>query len=265
MMSTIWPDKFKLEDKTAVVTGGAGLIGRELVGALAEAGAKVIIAEIDHKRGLELENNLSDDGLNVIFIELDITEETSIKELIDTAEKEFGGIDIWVNCAYPRTDDWGNKFEDVRYESLKENVDMHMNGYFLCCQKIADYMKKNEGGVIINFGSTYGVVGPRFDIYEGTDMTSPAAYSAIKGGIINLTRYLATYYAKYGIRVNAICPGGVFDGQDERFVKRYSKNTPLGRMAEPEEIAGPVLFLCSDAASYITGEVLMVDGGWTAW
>lgn len=261
----LWPDKFMLEDRTAVVTGGAGLIGKEVVRALAEAGASVAIADIDAESGIELENKLSKEGLEIIFTELDITDERSIQEVMDSAEKRYDGIDIWVNCAYPRTDDWGERFEDVSYESLRKNVDMHLNGYILCCQKVAEYMKEKDGGVIINFGSTYGVVGPRFDIYEGTDMTMPAPYSAIKGGIINFTRYLATYYAEHDIRVNAVCPGGVFDGQDESFVEKYNENTPMGRMAEPEEIAGPVLFLCSDAASYITGEVLMVDGGWTTW
>ncbi len=264
-MSEIWPDKFLLEGKTAVVTGGAGLIGEEVVRALAQAKAKVMIADLDDEKGKELEKRLSEDDLNVSFKKLDITDEDSIKETIDSAEKKYDDIDIWVNCAYPRTSDWGEKFEDVSYESLKKNVDMHLNGYFLCCQKIAEYMKEKEEGVIINFGSTYGVVGPRFDIYEGTEMTMPAPYAAIKGGIINFTRYLATYYAPHNVRANAICPGGVYDGQDEDFVKRYNENTPLGRMADPEEIAGPVLFLCSDAASYITGEILMVDGGWTTW
>ncbi len=264
-MSSIWPDKFTLEDKTAVVTGGAGLIGKEIVKALAEAGANVLIADIDAQKGIELEEKLSEENMEVNFVELDITDEGSIKDVIDKAEEKYDDIDIWVNCAYPRTEDWGERFEDITYESLKENVDMHLNGYLLCCQKIAENMKKKEGGVIINFGSTYGVVGPKFSVYEGTDMTMPAPYSAIKGGIINFTRYMATYYAHYDIRVNAVCPGGVFDGQDETFVERYSENTPMGRMAEPEEIAGPVLFLCSDAASYITGEILMVDGGWTTW
>lgn len=264
-MSNIWPDKFILEDKTAVVAGGAGLIGKEVVRALAEAKAGVVIADIDSEKGIELENKLTEKGMEVIFTELDITDKRSIDDVIEFSENRFGDIDIWINCAYPRTYDWGERFEDVSYESLKKNVDMHLNGYFLSCQKIAEYMKERKGGVIINFGSIYGVVGPRFDVYQGTDMTMPAPYSVIKGGIINLTRYLATYYADHDIRINAICPGGVYDGQDENFVEKYSENTPMGRMAEPEEIAGPVLFLCSEAASYITGEILMVDGGWTAW
>ena len=124
---------------------------------------------------------------------------------------------------------------------------------------------KPENGSIINFGSIYGVVGPDFSIYQGTDMTVAAAYSAIKGGIISFTRYLATYYAKCGIRVNAICPGGIFDNQPQTFVKKYEKKTPMGRMGKAEEMVGPVIFLASDAASYVTGHILMVDGGWTVW
>lgn len=265
MMSSTWPDKFLLKDKTAVVAGGAGLIGKEIVRALAEAKASVVIADIDSVEGERFVERLSEDELEVIFIELDITDEGSIDKLISSAEERFDSVNIWINCAYPRTKDWGARFEDISFESLKRNVEMHLNGYFICSQKIAEHMKEKEGGVIINFGSIYGVLGPRFNIYEGTDMTMPAAYSAIKGGIVNFTRYLATYYANDDIRVNAVCPGGVYDGQEEAFVKRYSENTPMGRMAEPEEIAGPVLFICSDAASYITGEVLMVDGGWSAW
>jgi len=140
-----------------------------------------------------------------------------------------------------------------------------MNGYVMCCQNVLEEMKKNKGGVLINVGSHYGVLGPNFSIYEGTTMTMPAAYSLIKGGIVNFSRYLATYYARYNIRVNAICPGGVFNNQPPKFVRKYKKLVPMNRMAEPVDIAGPILFLCSDAAKYITGQAIMVDGGLSAW
>lgn len=126
-------------------------------------------------------------------------------------------------------------------------------------------MKKQKKGSIISFGSIYGIVGPDFSIYDDTDLTMPAAYSAIKGGIIAFTKYLATYYAKYGVRVNAICPGGIYDKQSIKFVKKYEEKTPMKRMGKPAEIAGSVIFLASDASSYITGHILIVDGGWTAW
>ena len=261
MTEKIFPDKFSLKGKTAVVTGGAGLIGKPVCIGLAEAGAKTYIGDINEKKG----KNLSKENSNINWIYLDITDIKSVKNCIIKVIKNEKKIDVWINAAYPRTKDWTNKFEDVKQESWKKNVDMHLNGYFLCCQQIIEHMKKNKNGCIINFGSIYGIIGPDFSIYKNTNWTMPAAYSAIKGGIVNFTRYLATLYAKHGIRVNAICPGGIYDKQPESFVKNYSKKTPMGRMGKPEEIAGPVLFLASDAASYITGHVLMVDGGWTTW
>ena len=140
-----------------------------------------------------------------------------------------------------------------------------MNGYFVCCQKVLKLMKIKKRGVIVNVASIYGILGPNFNLYDGTDMTVAAAYSMIKGGIVNLSRYLSTYYGPYNIRINAVCPGGIFDNQPKKFVKKYNSLTPLGRMADPKDIAGPIVFLCSDAASYITGQVLNIDGGWSAW
>lgn len=265
MSSKIWPDKFKLDNKRVVVTGGAGLIGKELCIGFSQANALAIIADSDDDKGKELEKDIICTGDKAVYHKLDITSEESVDGLIRFCEEEYGRIDVWINAAYPRTDDWGKKFEEIPYNSWKENVDMHLNGCFLCCQRAAEYMKTKKKGGIINFGSIYGVLSPRFPLYSDTDMTSPAAYSAIKGGIINFSRYLAAYYAPYGIRVNVVCPGGVYDDQGSGFVDRYSENTPLGRMAEPEEIVGPVMFLASDAASYITGHVLMVDGGWSIW
>ena len=252
---------FLLKGKTAVVTGGAGLIGKPVSIGLAEAGAKVYIADIDEKKGLKIEKQNN----KVKSIKLDITDIKSIKNCIKKITEKEKKIDIWVNCAYPHTKDWSDKFEKIKPESWKKNVDMHLNGYFLCCQQIAEQMKKQKNGSIINFSSIYGLVGPDFSIYENTNSTMPAAYSAIKGGIITFTKYLATYYAKKGVRVNAVAPGGIFDKQPNSFVKKYSEKTPMGRMGKPKEVVGPVMFLASDASSYVTGHVLVVDGGWTIW
>ena len=265
MTKKIYPDKFSLKNKIAVVTGGIGLIGKPVSIGLAQAGAKVYVTDINEKEGSKIEKNYKKSDLKLKWIKLDITDINSIKTIIKKIIKKDKKIDIWVNCAYPRTSDWSDKFEDIKYESWKKNVDMHMNGYFICCQQIAEQMKKQKFGCIINFGSIYGIVGPDFSIYHRSNMTMPAAYSAIKGGIINFTRYLSTYYAKHGIRVNAICPGGIYNNQPRTFVKNYEKKTPMGRMGKPEEIAGSVIFLASDAASYITGHILVIDGGWTAW
>jgi len=256
---------FKLKNKIAIVTGGAGLIGSEVCRALSEAGAKVYIAELDEKRAKKLEKKLKSSGLACEFIKTDITSERSIESSISKIIKKDKHIDIWINNAYPRTSDWGNKFEKVTHDSLRRNVDMHMNGYFLCCQSVLKRMKKRKDGVIVNIGSHYGVLGPKFAVYKGTKMTMPAAYSLIKGGIVNFSRYLATYFAPYNIRVNALCPGGVFDYQPKPFVKEYKKLVPLQRMANPDDIASVVLFLSSDASKYMTGQVVMVDGGLSSW
>jgi len=169
-----------------------------------------------------------------------------------------------INNAYPRTKDWGDKFEDISLSSWRKNVDMQMNSVFLICQLTLQIMKKQKSGSIVNISSIYGVVGNDFTIYEGYGGTSPAAYSAIKGGVINFTRYLASYFGKYNVRVNCVSPGGIKDNQHPSFIKRYEDKSPLKRMGKPHEIAPAVTFLLSDESSFITGHNLMVDGGWTA-
>lgn len=256
--------KFSLNGKVAFVNGGAGLIGEEITKALAEAGAKIILLDINEEKGKRLVSSFKKGGLKVVFEFFDATDLENIDEIINNLYKKYGHIDVWVNTAYPKTTDWGNKLEDVSIESFRKNIDSHLNSYSWISRKICLIMKNQKGGSLINFGSIYGVVGNNFNIYEGTNMNPPFAYSAIKGGIVNLSRYLASYFGKDNVRVNTICPGGIFNNQDSTFVKNYERNTPLRRMGRPEEIASAVLFLASDASSYITGVTLMVDGGWTA-
>lgn len=258
-------DKFKLTSKIAVVAGGAGLIGKEISKALAEAGAFVYVAEAKAELAEKVVGEIKKQNLQAETLPLDITDKHSITSCLQRILQEKNRVDIWVNAAYPRTADWGTKFENVPEESFQKNVDYQLSSHIIIAQKVLEQMKLQGGGTMINFGSTYGIVGPNFSIYEGTEMTMPAAYAAIKGGIINFTRYLAAYYGKYNIRVNSISPGGVFNGQNSMFVDKYGKLTALGRLARPEEIAAPVLFLCSEAANYMTGHNLVVDGGWTAW
>lgn len=241
-----------LKDKVIIVTGGGGLLGKEFIKNLKSKGAIAINADINIKTDYE-KNNL--------FV--DITSKDSIVEAIKNILSVYGKIDGLVNNAYPRTNDWGEKFEDIKYESWQMNVDMQMNTTFLFIQKVMPELLKTKGA-IVNIASIYGVVGNDFTVYEGTNMTSAAAYSAIKGGIINFSRYLASYYGRHGVRVNCVSPGGIFDNQNEIFVKNYENKVPLKRMGNPDDIAPAVSFLLSDEAKYITGQNLIVDGGWTA-
>ena len=250
---------FSCKDKVALVTGGLGLIGKEIVRGLNDFGASVCIADINEHPMKGLKNPTA-----VNFQNLDITSEDSIRQTLEAVIRQYKKIDILVNCAYPRTGDWGARCEDVSFDSWKMNVNSHLGGYFLCCQKVAEQMKLQGGGSIINFASIYGIVAPDFSIYEGTPMTMPVAYSAIKGGVIAFSKYMASYYAKHNIRVNCVSPGGIFDKQPDSFVEKYIAKTPLGRMGTPEDIVGAVLYLASDASLYVTGHNLIVDGGWTA-
>ena len=241
-----------LKNKIIVVTGGSGLLGTAMINDLKLKGATVLNFEV---------NQLDD--LNKGVIGCNVTNDISVKRALDLIIDKFGRIDGWVNNAYPRTSDWGDKFEQISVESWQKNVDFQMNSVFICAQKVLEIMKQQGRGSLVNIASIYGVVGPDFSVYEGTGMTMPAAYSAIKGGVVNFTRYLASYYAPFGVRVNCVSPGGVFNDQNDIFVKQYENKVPMGRMGKPKEVAGPVSFLLSDESSYITGHNMLVDGGWT--
>ncbi len=241
-----------LQDKIILVTGGSGLIGKELVADINRKGGQAINADIGVETNLKMGN-----------LRMDITDDESIQNGINKIVDEFGSIDGLVNNAYPRTKDWGTKFEDIKPDSWRANIDMQLNSYFVCSQKVLKIMSEQKSGSIVNIASIYGVVGNDFTLYEEYGGTSPAAYSVIKGGLINLTRYLASYYGRKGIRVNCVSPGGIFDHQHPSFVSRYEAKVPLGRLGNPDDIAPAVSFLLSEESKYITGQNLIVDGGWT--
>ena len=244
-----------LKDKIIILAGAGGLIGRETLKHLVNNGAKVVAVDIT-----KFDNEAT------LFLIKDVTLIEDIDVVVETTMREFGRIDGLVNLAYPRTTDWGNKFEEIDYSSWQKNVDMQLNAVFYICQKVLQVMKDQKNGSIVNVGSIYGVVGNDFSLYEEYGGTSPAAYSAIKGGLINFTRYLASYYGKYNVRVNCMSPGGVLDEKKQHpsFIKRYSEKSLLKRLGSAEEMAPAITFLLSDDASFITGHNLMVDGGWTS-
>jgi NAD(P)-dependent dehydrogenase (short-subunit alcohol dehydrogenase family) len=242
---------FSIKNKVIVVTGGNGLLGKQMVSSFRNQGAIVIAADIHFDRK----------GMDDIVI--DITNENSVKNAIKILIEKYKHIDGWVNNAYPRTKDWGVKFEEIPLESWRKNIDMHLNGYFLCCKIVLELMKKQGFGSLVNMSSIYGLVGPDFTVYEKTEMTMPAAYAAIKGGLNNLTRYLASYYGSFQIRINTVSPGGILDDQPKSFIENYNKKVPMRRMGSPNDIVSAVYFLLSDESGYITGHNLVVDGGWS--
>ncbi|MFA6096760.1 MAG: oxidoreductase [Candidatus Paceibacterota bacterium] len=257
---------FDLGGKVAVVTGGAGLLGSEFCKGLAAYNANVVISDISKENIGKLANTMNKDYPDKAMpLETDITDEGSVREGIQKIVDKFGKIDILVNCAYPRNKDYGKKFEEVKLESWSENIDMNLSGVFLMTQLAVEHMKKRKSGSVVNIGSIYGMVGPDFGIYDGTEWTNPVEYSVVKGGVINLTRYLATYLASYGIRVNCISPGGIYNNDSKIFLERYAKKTPLGRKAMADEMVGGLVYLASDASTYVTGHNLVIDGGLTIW
>ena len=257
---------FDLKDKTIIITGGAGLIGSAFSRVCAKSNANVVVLDIDEKRGNELIKTLQKEtnNYNIIFQKCNITDIGDIQNIINITLDKFGKIDALVNNAYPRNSNYGRIFEDVEFNDFCENVNMHLGGYFLITQQVVKVMIKQKYGNIVNMASIYGFAAPRFEIYDGAKMTVPVEYAAIKGAIINLTKYLASYLGKYNIRVNAISPGGVYDKQNENFTEAYCKKVVQGnRMANVDDLTDVLVFLLSDGLKYITGQNLIVDGGWS--
>ena len=243
----------RLTNKIIIVTGGNGLLGREIISKITHEGAICINMDINHETSKDLTS-----------IKCDITNTNSINNSIELIISRYKKIDGLVNNAYPRTADWGNKFEDVAFESWQKNVDNQLNSYFYITQQVSKIMVNQKNGSIINMASVYGIVGPDFTVYDNTTMTMPVAYAAIKGGLINLTRYLASYLGPNNIRVNTVSPGGIFDNQNPVFVENYNKKVPMRRMGLPDDISPTIAFLLSDESQYITGQNIAIDGGWTA-
>lgn len=257
---------FRLDDKVIIITGGCGLIGQSFVKACSEFGASVVIADIEKSNPEAVAQKLSTkDNNNIIGISIDVSSRESILSLKYQVLKRFGKIDGLVNCHQNKTAKFFANFEEYTDDNWDAVVETNLKGTYLTCQIIGGWMAEHKSGCIINIPSTYAVVAPNQNLYKGTKMGCPAAYSASKGGVMALSQYLASYWASSGVRVNQITPHGVWNNHEKSFEDNFSKFSPLERMSYSHEVAGALIYLLSDASTYVTGHNLLVDGGWTTW
>lgn len=271
-------EKFNLTNQVAIVTGGVGLLGQEFCGTLAEAGASVAVVDLNADAAKKIADGLNADGYRADSFAVDITQADSVRAMLDEILSRFGRVDVLVNSAAldPKFDPDAAKkgiapgaFEDYPLADWNAALNVNLTGMFLVTQAcVKPMLAQGKKGSIINICSTYGLNGPDQSIYvkDGKRVAyKPVYYTVTKAGALGFTKYLSAYYAGTEIRVNALTPGGVFNNHEEYFVKNYSAKTILGRMAKKDEMNGALLFLASDASSYMTGNNLVVDGGWTAW
>ena len=254
-----------LTNKVVVITGGSGLIGRTLASSVISENGIAIIADIDNKSGLETRDKLRQElnSAMVEFIQLDITSKDSVSNAISKLDAHYGYIDALINNAYPRNKNFGRHFFDVEYDDFCENISLNLGGYFLTSQQFSSYFRKQGHGNIINISSIYGVIAPKFHIYDGTSMTTPLEYAAIKSALIHITIYMAKYFRGMNIRVNSVSPGGILDGQPEIFLNAYREQSLNKGMLDKEDISGTILYLLSDLSQYVNGQNIVVDDGFS--
>jgi NAD(P)-dependent dehydrogenase (short-subunit alcohol dehydrogenase family) len=271
-------DRFSLAGKVVAVTGTSGMLGGSFARALVDAGASVALLDVVAVQAEQVDALAARcaDGAGVLALACDVRDDASVEAALAAIETELGPVDGLVNAAaidaVPGAAGaaLNGPFETSSSADFAAVLDVNLEGVVRCCRVFGAAMAARGGGAIVNIASTYGIVGPDQRLYEplreqGVEFYKPAVYTTAKAGIIGLTRYLATYGGEKGVRVNTLSPGGVEAGQDERFIAAYASRTPLGRMAQPDEYDGAVVFLLSDAASYMTGTNLVIDGGFTAW
>jgi len=271
-------NKFNLSGKTAIVTGGAGLLGKNFCHALADCGANVVIADINEQSANLLAKELEiEKDIKSIGIYCDVASPESVKGLIDIVIDSYGSIEILNNNASITATTSSDptaffaSFEEYSLDVWREVMAVNLDGMFLVAQAVGKQMlKQGKGGSIIQTASIYGSMAPDQRIYEGSDylgrpINTPVSYSTSKTAVVGLTKYLATYWADKNIRVNTLSPGGIENGQNNEFIKKYSARIPMSRMAEQDEMVGALIFLASDASSYVTGQNIIVDGGLEAW
>tara|TARA_Y100001936_G_C15991029_1_gene622318 strand:- start:190 stop:1020 length:831 start_codon:yes stop_codon:yes gene_type:complete len=266
---------FDLEGRNIVITGASGLLGSQYANTLSSAGANIILLDVDTAKNEKLKSALVKKYKNKISAyTVDISDQTEVNKTSKKIIKDFKNIDGLINnAAYTskgakeKSDNAFGSFENFPIDIWQKSLDINLSGVFFCSQAFGKIMAKQGKGVIVNIASTYGLVGADQRIYGKSGLNLPISYAATKGAIVNFTRYLAAYWHGKNIRVNTLSPGGVMDKtyQEKTFIKKYSEKTILGRMANKDEYNGAMLFLISDASSYMTGANLVVDGGWTSW
>ncbi len=270
-------EKFKLNKKVAIITGGAGLLGSRHAEAVAEAGGIPVLWDINAQRVQEKSREIAESCQSeCLGMDVDITDPESIRSGLDSVLDSLQRADILINNAAndPKVDNTGlnlSRLENFPLDLWQKDIAVGLTGAFLCSQVVGTYMARNGGGIILNVASDLGVIAPDQRIYrkerlgEDEQPVKPATYSVIKHGIIGLTKYLATYWAHKNVRVNSVSPGGVYTNQPEDFVEKLTNLIPMGRMAARDEYKAAILFLVSDASSYMTGANLIIDGGRTCW
>lgn len=266
---------FDLAGRSAIVTGGAGFLGRHFCAGLAESGAEVAVVDVQEAAARELAGELRDRyGTKSLGVGCDVSNPQSVEAMLSQVVTEFGEVNILHNNAAGKSDDldaFFAPFEEYDLEQWRKIMAVNLDGMFLVAQAAGKQMvAQGKGGSIIQTASIYGAMAPDHRIYKGSfylgrQINTPAVYSASKAGVIGLTKYLATYWADKGIRVNTLTPGGTESGQNDEFNRRYSDRIPMNRMAEAHELVGALLYLASDASSYVTGQNIIVDGGLDAW
>jgi len=250
-----------LRNKHVVIIGASGLIGQQVAEACRDSGAVVTAA--GRRRDEGPEDTLALGTATVPFEAVDTNDPASVSALFEQCEKRFGPVNAVVNCAFQRNENFGAKLEDVAYNDFCDNVTRHLGGAFLICQKAIDYFTGKGAGNIVNFSSIYGVMAPRFEVYDGTEMTKEVEYIVCKSAIVQMTKYLAKYVKGRNIRVNCVSPGGVWNNQPDAFVENYNAHGLNKGMLDPGDVAGSVIFLLSDQSQYINGQNIVVDDGYS--
>lgn len=254
-----------LNNRVVFVTGGVGLLGAEFVNAIVSSGGVAVIADLNDTLGHALKETINSQALNgqADYVHLDITDKPSVLQAIEFISVKYGKIDALVNNAYPRNKQYGRSLMDVSYHDFCDNMSANVGGYFLTSQQFASYFMQQGYGNIINIASIYGVVAPKFEIYNDTQMTMPVEYAVIKAGLIHLTKYFAKFLKGYEIRVNSLSPGGILDAQPPVFVEAYRQECLSKGMLDKTDLVGSLLYLLSDLSKFMNGQNLIVDDGFT--